>query len=126
MFTVAVVCHEMIHLYASLISSECHKLEIEVVDTTDNNIENNIDFHNTKAFNDMEIYANNNGINVIKSPNGKHEHELTNDAVAVFEQMLDETDDADVKKSMTADETIVITSKKSGMGVITGFFPVCK
>lgn len=74
----------------------------------------------------MEIYANNNGINVIKSPDGKHEHELTSDAVAVFEQMLDETDNTDVKKSITADETIFITSKKSGMGVITGFFPVCK
>lgn len=51
---------------------------------------------------------------------------LDYDAVAVFEQMLDETDDTDVKKSITADETIVITSEKSGTGVITGFFLVCK
>lgn len=49
----------------------------------------------------------------MKMPDSKHEHELTSDAVAVFEQMLDEIDDANVKKSITADETIVITSEKN-------------
>ena len=50
----------------------------------------------------------------------KHEHELTDDAVAVFEQMLDESENPDVEILLTAHE-LFMHNKKTGYGFFAHF-----
>lgn len=115
-FTVACVCHEMIHLYDRQVFKQYHDLALIQSQTKQNQ-----DFHNTNIFKSKMKQANNNGINVVaKIPKGKYHSKVNDDARYVLKQTIGENDNQDVIV-IKNDQMTYIKNKKTGMGVLTHF-----
>ena len=117
-FAVAVICHEMIHVYDQQTSNEIHDMELEWEKDHD---KTKPDFHNTSIFRSKMQEANNNGINVVSklSLDDSHIYDNTK-ARFVLKQVIGEAENPNVE-ILSSDNNLFIHNKKTGYGFFAHF-----
>ena len=94
-FSVAIICHEMIHAYDQQVSSEIHDMELNW-EKNYTNIRPN--FHTTTIFRSKMKEANENGINVVPELSSDKSHKVDNEqALYTLEKVIGEAENPNVE-----------------------------
>ena len=113
-FTVACICHEMIHVYDRQTSKEYHDLALKQSQTKKKQ-----DFHKTGVFMNKKKEANDNGINVVDQVKLSHV-ESNISARYKLKNIIGEDEDSDTVV-VKDDQMLYMKNKKTGKGVLVHF-----
>lgn len=115
-FTVAVICHEMIHVFDYQNSSEIHDMELnwEICSYKGLPVKELPNFHKTTIFKNKMKESNENGINVVEELSSDNSHKIDNiNARYVLKTVIGESENPDVETLSTAHD-LFLHNKKTG------------
>lgn len=116
-FVVAVICHEMIHVYDQQYSSETHDMMLE----WEQYHKTPPKFHATKIFGEKMEEANENGINVVENLSSDNTRVVDNmRARYVLKKVVGESENPDVE-ILQSEHDVFFHNKKTGMGFFAHF-----
>ena len=116
-FVVAVICHEMIHVYDQQYSSEIHDMMLE----WEQKHETYPKFHATKIFGEKMKEANESGINVVENLSSDNTRVVDNlQARYVLKNIVGESENPDVEV-LQSEHDVFFHNKKTGAGYLIHF-----
>lgn len=116
-FIVAVICHEMIHVYDHQTSNEIHDMVLE----WEKYHKKEPAVHDTRIFKDKMKEANDNGINVVPVLSSDETHKVDNiQARYTLRNIIGENENPDVEV-IKGDQNLYFHNKKTGYGYFIHF-----